>query len=96
VKADLANSRNPANVAGDPAPKSGVFFALSGYLHALTGAVLSWAASVLDGCDGEVARLTHQESDPFGAHMVWIVTLYSNRFFRQESAALGFARRNGR
>lgn len=50
---------------------SGVFFALGGYLHALTGAVLSWAASVLDGCDGEVARLTHQESD-FGC---WLETL---------------------
>lgn len=50
---------------------SGVFFALGGYLHALTGAVLSWAASVLDGCDGKVARLTHQESD-FGC---WLETL---------------------
>jgi len=41
---------------------AGVFFALGGYWNMLTGAVLGWLSSVLDGCDGEVARLKLQES----------------------------------
>ena len=50
---------------------SGVFFAFGGYLYILAGALLSLWASILDGCDGEVARLKLQESD-FGC---WLETV---------------------
>jgi uncharacterized protein (TIRG00374 family) len=50
---------------------SGVFFACGGYWNVLTGAVLSVWASILDGCDGEVARLKLLESD-FGC---WLETV---------------------
>ena len=50
---------------------AGVYFALGGYWNMLTGAGLSWFASVLDGCDGEVARLKLQES-AFGC---WLETI---------------------
>ena len=50
---------------------SGAFFAFGGYLHTVIGAVLSHWASILDGCDGEVARLTLQESQ-FGC---WLETV---------------------
>ncbi len=41
---------------------AGVFFALGGYWDTLLGALLSAWASILDGCDGEVARLKLQVS----------------------------------
>ena len=50
---------------------SGAFFALGGYLGMLIGAVLSIWASILDGCDGEVARLKLLDSD-FGC---WLETI---------------------
>ena len=50
---------------------AGAFFAWSGYWHTLIGAVLSVWASILDGCDGEVARLKLLESD-FGC---WLETV---------------------
>ena len=50
---------------------SGVFFALGGYWNVLTGSLLSVWASILDGCDGEVARLKLQES-AFGC---WLETI---------------------
>jgi phosphatidylglycerophosphate synthase len=43
----------------------------------LTGAVLSWLSSVLDGCDGEVARLKLQES-AFGC---WLETVCDNLYY---------------
>ena len=49
---------------------SGAFFAAGSYWYVLTGAVLSLWASILDGCDGEVARLKLMESD-FGC---WLET----------------------
>ena len=39
---------------------SGLYFGLGGYWNALIGAALSVWASILDGCDGEVARLKLQ------------------------------------
>jgi phosphatidylglycerophosphate synthase len=45
---------------------AGVFFAFGSWAAMVAGAVLSVFASILDGCDGEVARLTFQES-PFGS-----------------------------
>jgi phosphatidylglycerophosphate synthase/uncharacterized membrane protein YuzA (DUF378 family) len=50
---------------------SAAFFARGVYLNTLWGASLSLWASILDGCDGEVARLTLQESD-FGC---WLETI---------------------
>ena len=56
---------------------SGLFFARGGYWHALFGALLCLFASILDGCDGEVARLTFQESD-FGC---WLETVCDYLFY---------------
>lgn len=56
---------------------SGVFFALGGYLHTLVGALLSHLACILDGSDGEVARLTFQESE-FGC---WLETVCDNAYY---------------
>lgn len=42
---------------------SGFFFACGGYWNMLLGAVLSVWASILDGCDGEVARMKLQSSE---------------------------------
>jgi len=56
---------------------AGLFFALGGYWNTILGAVLSWASSVLDGCDGEVARLKLQES-AFGC---WLETICDNLYY---------------
>jgi phosphatidylglycerophosphate synthase len=50
---------------------AGAFYACGGYRNMLAGAVLSLSASVLDGCDGEIARLKLQES-AFGC---WLDTI---------------------
>ena len=50
---------------------SGALFAVGGYWNVLAGAVLSVWAGILDGCDGEVARLKLMESD-FGC---WLETV---------------------
>ena len=50
---------------------AGAFFAFGGYWNMLLGAVLSVFASILDGCDGEVARLKLLES-AFGC---WLETI---------------------
>ena len=56
---------------------AGVFLAFGGYWNMLTGAALSWFSSVLDGCDGEVARLKLQES-AFGC---WLETVCDNLYY---------------
>jgi phosphatidylglycerophosphate synthase len=56
---------------------AGAFLALGGYWNMLTGAMLSWFSSVLDGCDGEVARLKLQES-AFGC---WLETVCDNLYY---------------
>src|SRR5258706_14082871 len=56
---------------------AGAFLALGGYWNMLTGAILSWLSSVLDGCDGEVARLKLQES-AFGC---WLETICDNLYY---------------
>ena len=53
------------------------FFALGGYWTTLLGAFLCLLASILDGCDGEVARLKLQESD-FGC---WLETICDYLFY---------------
>ena len=50
---------------------AGLLFARGSYWNMLAGAVLSLFASILDGCDGEVARLKLMESD-FGC---WLETV---------------------
>jgi uncharacterized protein (TIRG00374 family) len=56
---------------------SGVFFARGGYWDTLIGAFLCLWASILDGCDGEVARLKLQES-AFGC---WLETVCDYLFY---------------
>ncbi len=50
---------------------AGVCFAAGGYWNCLAGALLGVITSILDGCDGEVARLKLQASD-FGC---WLDTI---------------------
>jgi phosphatidylglycerophosphate synthase len=56
---------------------SAAFFAYGGYWSTLLGAFLCLFASILDGCDGEVARLKLQESD-FGC---WLETICDYAFY---------------
>jgi phosphatidylglycerophosphate synthase len=56
---------------------AGVLFALGGYWNTLGGAVLSIFASILDGSDGEVARLKLLESD-FGC---WLETICDQLYY---------------
>jgi phosphatidylglycerophosphate synthase len=56
---------------------SAAFFALGGYWNTLVGAFLCLFASILDGCDGEVARLKLLESD-FGC---WLETVCDYVFY---------------
>jgi uncharacterized protein (TIRG00374 family) len=56
---------------------SATFFALGGYWNTLLGALLCVFASILDGCDGEVARLKLLESD-FGC---WLETVCDYAFY---------------
>lgn len=56
---------------------SGMLYAFGGYKNMLFGALLSVSASILDGCDGEVARLKLQESD-FGC---WLDTMCDNLYY---------------
>ena len=72
---------------------SGACFARGGYWYALVGAFLSVAASVLDGCDGEVARLKLQ-STRFGC---WLETVcdYLYYLFVFGGMTLGLTRSTG-
>ena len=72
---------------------AGIFFAYGGYWATVMGAVLSVWASILDGCDGEVARLKLQSTD-FGC---WLDTVcdYLYYAFVFGGMAIGFARTIG-
>jgi phosphatidylglycerophosphate synthase len=72
---------------------AGAFYGLGGYWNALLGAVLSVWASILDGCDGEVARLKLQASD-FGC---WLETAcdYLYYLFIFAGMTIGLARSTG-
>jgi CDP-L-myo-inositol myo-inositolphosphotransferase len=52
-------------------------FAKQGYLPLAAGAVLAQAASIVDGCDGEVARLKFLESD-FGGWFDAVLDRYAD------------------
>jgi phosphatidylglycerophosphate synthase len=71
----------------------GVFYARGGYWNMLIGAGLSLAASILDGCDGEVARLKLQSSK-LGC---WLETVcdYLYYLFVFGGIALGLTRSSG-
>lgn len=72
---------------------SAVFFTLGGYWNTLLGAFLCLFASILDGCDGEVARLKLLESD-FGC---WLETVcdYVFYFFLLTGIIIGQWRSSG-
>jgi phosphatidylglycerophosphate synthase len=72
---------------------SGLYFALGGYRNMLAGALLGLFASILDGCDGEVARLTFQESE-FGC---WLETVcdYLYYLFMFAGMTIGLLRSSG-
>ena len=73
---------------------SGVYFALGGYWNTLFAAVLSVWASILDGCDGEVARLKLQAS-AFGC---WLETICDYLYYLVVFAgmAIGLVRSTGK
>ena len=54
-------------------------FALDGYVALLLGGVLAQFASIIDGCDGEVARLKYQSSD-FGGWFDAVLDRYADAF----------------
>ena len=72
---------------------AGLFFAYGGYLATLVGAALSVWASILDGCDGEIARLKLQVTD-FGC---WLETVcdYLYYVFVFGGMIIGFTRTMG-
>jgi phosphatidylglycerophosphate synthase len=72
---------------------AGLFLAYGGYWATLLGAVLSAWASILDGCDGEVARLKLQVTD-FGC---WLETVcdYLYYVFIFGGMIIGFTRTIG-
>ncbi len=54
-------------------------FALNGYPALLVGGILAQLASIIDGCDGEVARLKYQGSD-FGGWFDAVLDRYADAF----------------
>jgi phosphatidylglycerophosphate synthase len=72
---------------------SGLYFAFGGYRNMLIGALLGLFASILDGCDGEVARLKLQES-AFGC---WLETIcdYLYYLFMFAGMTVGLLRTSG-
>jgi len=72
---------------------AGACFALGGYWNCLIGAVLGVWGSILDGCDGEVARLKLQVSD-FGC---WLDTIcdYLYYFVTFAGVTIGVLRSKG-
>ncbi|NIA10035.1 MAG: NTP transferase domain-containing protein [Nitrospiraceae bacterium] len=55
------------------------FFFLGEYSYLLLGAILAQAASIVDGCDGEIARLKFQETE-FGAWFDAVLDRYADAF----------------
>ena len=55
----------------------GLLFAMGGYLGGLFGGVVTQFASIIDGCDGEVARLKFRAS-PHGGWMDTILDRYAD------------------
>ena len=55
------------------------FFFLGEYPYLLLGAILAQVSSVVDGCDGEIARLKFQETE-FGAWFDAVLDRYADAF----------------
>ncbi len=55
------------------------FFLLGGYIHLVIGAILTQVSSVIDGCDGEVARLRFRSTD-FGGWFDAVLDRYADGF----------------
>ena len=58
---------------------SGIFFFFGGYQNILFGGILAQLTSVLDGCDGEIARLKFRGSD-FGKWLDRVLDRYADGF----------------
>jgi len=56
-----------------------LFFFLGGYVNLLIGGILAQVSSVIDGCDGEVARLKFQASE-FGGWYDAVLDRYADAF----------------
>ncbi len=54
-----------------------ICFLFPGYLPLLLGAILSYSSSILDGCDGEVARLKYLQTD-LGAWLDAVLDRYAD------------------
>lgn len=54
-------------------------FALNGYFALLLGGIMAQFASIVDGCDGEVARLTYQSSS-YGGWLDAVLDRYADAF----------------
>lgn len=55
------------------------FFFLGGYINLVTGGILAQVSSVIDGCDGEIARLKFQVTD-FGGWFDAVLDRYADAF----------------
>ena len=58
---------------------SGIFFFFGGYQNILVGGILAQLSSILDGCDGEIARLKFKGSD-FGKWLDRVLDRYADGF----------------
>jgi CDP-L-myo-inositol myo-inositolphosphotransferase len=56
-----------------------IFFCLGDYINLIIGAILAQISSVIDGCDGEVARLKFQTTD-FGGWFDAVLDRYADAF----------------
>lgn len=56
-----------------------LFFFLGGYVNLLTGGILAQLSSIIDGCDGEIARLKFQASE-FGGWYDAVLDRYADAF----------------
>ena len=54
-------------------------FFLGGYITLVIGAILAQVASVIDGCDGEIARLKFQVTE-FGGWFDAVLDRYADAF----------------
>ncbi|MCK4646265.1 MAG: CDP-alcohol phosphatidyltransferase family protein, partial [Candidatus Aminicenantes bacterium] len=56
---------------------SGLFFFLGGYLKIVIGGFMAQLSSILDGCDGEIARLKFKQSK-FGEYLDRVLDRYAD------------------
>ncbi|RLA93807.1 MAG: hypothetical protein DRG25_03810 [Deltaproteobacteria bacterium] len=56
-----------------------LFFFLGSYVYLFIGAIIAQVSSVIDGCDGEIARLKCQESE-FGGWLDAVLDRYADAF----------------